>query len=136
MTKMAFYDLTSAEFANERDRIAAAALDAARRAATERLIAGPAAGAGDASAATEVLVSRDTRDSRYELLSAFEKQWALLVLHLVVEVVTDPSPAVRDARDRGATVADIAATLGITEQGVYSRYADQVVRKPRKRNPR
>ena len=131
---MAFYELTDDQVSTAQSQIADAALAAARLDATERLIAGPAAGAGDPHAARAVLVTRDNTDGRYELLSAFEKQWALLVLRLLAGVVTDPSAAVRDARDRGATAAEIAATLGITEAAVYKRYANHVVRRPRKQS--
>jgi hypothetical protein len=78
-------------------------------------------------------MARDPADSRYELLKAFERQWAALVIRIVTPVVADPAAAVSDARDRGVTVAVIAAALGITPQGVYARYADQVVRHPRPR---
>ena len=128
---MAFNDLTEEQSAAARSAIADASLASARLIATRHLVAGPAAAAGDADKATAVLVTRDTSDSRFELLSAFEKPWSLLVLRLISGVVADPSPAVRDARERGATVAEIGATLGITEAAVYKRYAEQVVRKKR-----
>ena len=96
-------------------------------------LAGPAAGLPiDAQDAADVLAARDDNDPRFEALSYFEKPWALLVLRLVARVLADPGAAVRDARARGATVADIAATLGITTNGVYKRFGDNVVRRPRR----
>lgn len=127
--QMALYGLTDEQADAAREAIAVAALDAARLAAAAHLVTGLADGAGDASAATSVLIERDTSDPRYALLSAIEKSWALLALQLVAGVVSDPSRAVRDARDRGATVAEIAATLGITEPAIYKRYAEQVRRR-------
>ncbi|GAB5010940.1 hypothetical protein MAHJHV63_50350 [Mycobacterium avium subsp. hominissuis] len=38
----------------------------------------------------------------------------------------------RGARDRGATMAEIASALGSTEQAVYARYADYAVRRKRR----
>lgn len=74
-------------------------------------------------------MTSDHRDPRYELLHAFEKPWALLVVRILA-TVCDPTPAIADARLRGVTVPAIAKTLGVSHQAIYSRYAD-VVRKPR-----
>ena len=115
-------------------RIAAAAFEEARLFATEQLVNGPAAGIITADDALALLVTQNQHDPRYELLAAFEKQWALLTLGLLANVVTDPTPAVRDARNRGATVTDIATTLGITTQAVYKRYPTTTTRKPHKNN--
>lgn len=130
---VAFHEMSDEEAAADAEHVAAAALAAARLTATRKLLAGPAAGLHmSAHDAAEVLTARDDTDSRFEALSYFEKPWALLVLRLVALVLIDPGAAVRDARARGATVADIAATLGVTTNGVYKRFGDNVVRRPRK----
>ncbi|XTP38552.1 hypothetical protein ACORG1_34460 (plasmid) [Mycobacterium sp. TJFP1] len=127
---MAFDDLSDEALAAASDAVATAALRAARLEAAQRLLAGPGAGAGDdAAGAVEVLIRSDPGDPRYELLHAFEKPWALLVIRILA-TVCDPAPAIVDARRRGVTVPAIAKTLGVSHQAVYSRYAD-IVRKPR-----
>lgn len=133
---MAFHELAADELAAERSRLAAEALTAVRLAATRRLIAGPVTSAfnpDDAAAVSGILTARDTDDPRYELLQAFEKPWALLVLTLTNGVLEDSSAAIRDARERGVSVAEIAAALGLTENGVYKRYGADVVLRPRRR---
>jgi hypothetical protein len=127
---VALYGLSDEQAAAARADIAEAALDAARLAAARHLLAGLAAGAGDAHTVTEVLTTRDPTDSRYELLSAIAKPWALLSLQLVAGILSDPSTAVADARDCGASVTEIASTLGVTEPAIYKRYAAQL-RRPR-----
>ena len=126
---MAFHELTGDTAACGHARIAAAAFEEARMFATEQLVNGPAAGIITADDALALLVTQNHHDPRYELLAAFEKQWALLTLGLLATVVTDPTPAVREARNRGATVTDIATTLGITTQAVYKRYPNTTTRK-------
>lgn len=126
---VAFDDISTEQLAHASGRVAAAALHAARLAAAERLVAGPASSVVDAGAAVEILLTRDPEDSRYELLRAFEKAWSVLVIRILAPVA-DPTEALRDARDRGVTVAAIATALGITPQGVYARYADAVRRPP------
>lgn len=127
---VAFDDLSDEALAAASDAVATAALLAARLEAAQRLLAGPGAGAGDDPAgAVEVLIRSDPADPRYELLHAFEKPWALLVIRILA-TVCDPAPAIEDARRRGVTVPAIAKTLGVSHQAVYSRYAD-IVRKPR-----
>jgi hypothetical protein len=129
---VAFNDLAASELDAAKDRIVSAVIDLARQMATEHLVSGPVAGAVNVEDALRILLTRDDTDERYELLSAFEKQWAQLVLQFAARTLADPSPAVRDARDRGVGVADIASALGISEQGVYKRYATEVVRRPRR----
>lgn len=127
---VAFDDLSDDALAAASDVVAGAALRAARLEATRRLLAGPGAGAGDdPAAAVEVLVRSDHGDPSYELLHAFEKPWALLVIRILA-TVCDPAPAIEDARRRGVTVPAIAKTLGVSHQAIYSRYAE-IVRKPR-----
>jgi DNA invertase Pin-like site-specific DNA recombinase len=46
-----------------------------------------------------------------------------------LEPVTNPAAAIRDARSRGVTVAEIADALGIAHQTVYARYGDQISRR-------
>lgn len=133
--QVAFHDLTDDEAKEAGANIADVALAEARLIASQRLIAGPAAGTTyDAHTVAAVLTARDQSDARYENLSYFEKPWALLVLRLISGVLADPREAVADARTRGVTVAEIAATLGITENGVYKRYGSSVV--TRRRAPR
>ena len=130
--RVAFQDMTDEEAAINAEHVTEAALTAARLIAARRLLDGPAAGLPiEARDAAAVLTARDDSDPRFEALSYFEKPWALLVLRLVTLVLADPGAAVRDARARGVTVADVAATLGITTNGVYKRFGTDVVRRPR-----
>ncbi|RFZ07532.1 hypothetical protein DSM43518_03338 [Mycobacterium marinum] len=127
---MAFDDLTDDALAAASDVVAAAALHEARLEATRLLIAGPGAGVGaDAVGALEALMASDHGDPRYELLHAFEKPWSLLVVRILA-AVSDPRPAIKDARRRGVTVPAIAKSLGVSHQAIYSRYAD-ILRKSR-----
>lgn len=126
---MAFDDLTGEDLRAASDQVAAVALHSARLQAAERLVAGPAAGVGDAATALAVLLTRNPDDAHYELLQAFERSWSALVIRILAPVA-DPSAALQDARERGVTVAAIAKALGISQQGVYQRYGD-IVRKPR-----
>ncbi|MFN6548577.1 hypothetical protein [Mycolicibacterium nivoides] len=128
---MAFDDLSAEDLAAASSRVAADALHSARILAAEHLVAGPGAGAGAADSAVEVLLARDSADSRFELLKAFEKAWAILTIRILAPVA-DAAPAIQDARARGVTAAAIAKALGVTQQALYQnpRYAD-MVRKPR-----
>lgn len=131
---VAFGDLTSEQTATAQKAIANAALESAQLLATHYLLAGPLSGVvSNAKQAADVLRNRTAEDPQYELLHAFERPWALLVVRLLASVVSDPATAVRDARDRGATVPEIAETLGMTEAAVYRRYPDEVVRRTRKK---
>lgn len=123
-----FDDLTAAQLAADRQAVTRSALYAARLAATRRLIASLPGDLGEPEAVQSVLVDRDATDHRHELLSSFEKAWSLLVIRIVATTVSKPTEAVADARLRGATVPQIATALGITPQGVYSTYGDQVRR--------
>jgi hypothetical protein len=131
---VAFGDLTGEQTAAAQRTIADAALESAQLVAAEYLLAGPLSGVvSDSKQVANVLRSRLTSDPNFELLQAFEKPWALLVVRLIAGVVSDPATAVRDARDRGAGVPEIAETLGITEAAVYRRYPKEVVRRTRKK---
>jgi hypothetical protein len=133
---MAFHELTAAELADEHSRLVDEALAAARLAAAQRLINGPVAGVfepEDAAAVSAALTARATDEPRYELLEAFERPWSLLVVKLISGVLDDASAAIRDARERGVSLAEIAAALGITASGLYKRYGDHVVLRPRRR---
>ena len=55
------------------------------------------------------------------------------MLKLISGVLDDASAAIRDARQRGVSMAEIAAALGITESGVYKCYGNQVVLHHRRR---
>jgi len=127
---VAFDDLTAEDLAAACSRVAADALHSARLVAAECLVAGPGASAGDAATAVDVL-ARDPADSRFELLQAFEKPWAALVIRILAPVA-DPTSAIRDARDRGITAAAIAKALGVTQQALYQnpRYAEFVRKRP------
>lgn len=127
---MAFDDLSEEDLALATSRVAADALYSARLLAADRLVQGPGRGAGDAAAAVDVLLARDPADARYELLQAFEKPWATLVIRILAPVA-DPAPAMQDARDRGATAAAIAKALGVSQQALYQnpRYAEIVRRR-------
>lgn len=126
---VAFDDLSDDALAAASNAVAQAALNAARLEATERLLAGPGAGAGtNAEDALAVLLAADHTDPRYELLHAFEKPWSLLVVRILAPVC-DPAPAIEDARRRGVTVPAIARTLGVSHQAIYSRYAEIVRRR-------
>lgn len=123
---MAFDDLLSDELTSERRHIFAGAVEAAQLAAARRLTA-ELGHIVDAPQLVEILVTHDTDNSRYDLLKAFEKRWALLVLRLLAGTLLHPAVAVSDARERGATVPENAEALGLTTQGVYATYRDQVV---------
>lgn len=127
---MAFDDLSDEELALATSRVAADALHSARLLAADRLVHGPGRGAGDAAAAVDILLARDPADARYELLQAFEKPWATLVIRILAPVA-DPAPAMQDARDRGVTAAAIAKALGVSQQALYQnpRYAEIVRRR-------
>ena len=129
--------ITDEELATCRAAVAEAAHAAARSAATHHLVKGlsglVSSLAADAEdAITAALVARDT--SAHVWLAPYEAPWALLVLRLLAGTVSDVTGPVSDARERGATVPDIAAALGITTQRVYAAYADQVVRRRRSKN--
>ena len=123
---MAFDDLDDSALRNARDRIAEAALTTARLIAAERLSSAIGAGAPDPETVVSVLLARDPADDRYDLLRGFEQRWALMVIKLL-EPVTNPAAAIRDARLRGVTISSIADLLGIASQTVYQRYGDQII---------
>jgi len=127
---VAFDDLSDEDIALATSLVAADALRSARLLAADRLVNGPGRGAGDAAAAVDVLLARDPADARYELLQAFEKPWATLVIRILAPVA-DPAPAMQDARDRGVTASAIAKALGVSQQALYQnpRYAEIVRRR-------
>lgn len=124
---MAFDTLTEEELAAERRRICAATIEAAQLAAAGLLVSALGADIGSAETVVKVLTNSDHNDHRRELLEAFEKRWSLLVLRLLAGTVARPEAAVLDARQRGATVPEIAAALGLTTQGIYAKFRDQIV---------
>ncbi|MGB2920919.1 MAG: hypothetical protein WBC15_12455 [Mycobacterium sp.] len=117
-----FDDLTADELSGDRDAVARAGLEAARLKAAARFIDGPGAGLGRPAALVELLMDRDTADPRWERLGPFEQRWALLVVQIVASV-TDPHPAVADARRRGCSWAAIGTALGVTPQSAHQRFA-------------
>lgn len=117
---VAFDDLDPATLQSATDRIAAAALHEARLVAAESLaVLGPTA--SDPETTVSVLLARDPKDERYDILRAFERRWSILVARLLDQGI-DAAAAIRDARARGVTVATIADALGIAHQTVYARY--------------
>ena len=132
---MAFDDLTDDELTSERRGIFVGAVEAAQLAAAQRL----AAELGHLMTARDVVdtfVVGEAESPHHDLLKAFEKRWSLLVLRLLAGVVGQPAAAVSDARKRGATVPEIAEALGLTTQGVYATYRDQVVGQGQRSRPR
>jgi len=122
---VAFDDLDPAALRAAGNRITAAALHEARLVAAERMapVLGPTT--ADPETTVAVLMARDPSDERYDILKAFERRWAILVVRLL-EPGIDTAAAIRDARSRGVTVAAIADALGIAHQTVYARYGDQI----------
>ncbi len=114
-----------------REAITDAAVAAARHVATRHLMAGmPGLGSSEAEeAVVSALIDRDS--ASHPWISGCERAWGLLVLQLLAGTLSDLRDPVRDARERGATVAEIAAAIGVSSQAIYSTYAEQVVRKKR-----
>lgn len=130
---MAFDDLSDDELAAEQRRIHNGALETAQLAAAQRLTV-ELGNLMTAQSVLDTLALDDADLPHYDLLKAFEKRWALLVLRLLAGIVADPAVAVSDARERGATVPEIAETLGLTTQAVYTRYRTQVVGRGRRQS--
>lgn len=126
--------MTDDELRLGRAAVVESAITEARRLATRRvardlsgLVRALADGAEDAI--TESLTSRNFVEQPW--LVSYEVPWALLVLTLLSGSIADLSAVVGDARDRGATVPQIAKALGIANQSVYATYGEQVVRRRR-----
>jgi hypothetical protein len=130
---VAAISITDDELLVGRAAVAEAALGVARKAATHHLTKGLAGlGAVDADAEdaiTDALINRNL--AAHAWLSPYEVPWSLLVLRLLSGTVSSLAAPIAEARDRGATVPEIAAAIGITTQSVYATYADQVVRRRR-----
>lgn len=119
-----FDDLTDAELDFAAHVARESVYDAARLFAAQRLIdlsVGVSGVVDEPGAAVAVLMGRDSTDPRFELLSAFEQRWSLLVLRITKEVLR-PTEAVADARRRGATWAQIGAVLGVTASSACNRF--------------
>jgi hypothetical protein len=118
-----FDDVTTDWIASSRKAAVEAALRAARLAAAERLLSGPAAGHRlTAVEAVDVLLARDNTDPTYDVLQPYESRWAVLVVRIVLgtDVAGD---AVSDARARGTTWATIGEALGgLSPQAVQQRF--------------
>ncbi|KRQ23308.1 MULTISPECIES: hypothetical protein [unclassified Mycobacteroides] len=121
-----FDDLTPDELSSAHATITTTGIHAARLIAADRLASGPAEGLGTPETLVELLQQRDTTDPRWERLQPFEQRWSLLVVRLLDAVSKDPSQAVADARNRGATWAAIADTLGVKTPSAYQRFRHQV----------
>jgi hypothetical protein len=67
--------------------------------AAERLVPVLGSTAADPTATVTVLMARDPDDESYDILRGFEQRWAVLVVRLL-EPVTNPAAAIRDARSR------------------------------------
>lgn len=120
---MAFDDLSDAEVSAAADQARAAVYDAARLIAARRLISTATRVVDDPEQLVDVLMRRDPDDPRFELLTAVEQRWALVVLRIVNEVLR-PDEAVADARRRGVTWAGIGAALGVTASSACHRFGD------------
>jgi hypothetical protein len=116
-----FDDLSDAEVAAAADDARAAAYAAVRLIAAERLIGAVTRVVDEPRELVDVLMRRDPDDPRFELLTAVEQRWALVVLRIVNEVLR-PDEAVTDARRRGATWAAIGAALGVTASSACHRF--------------
>ncbi|MDX1887905.1 hypothetical protein [Mycolicibacterium sp. 120270] len=116
-----FDDVPAEALSQHRAEIAADALATARTIAAGYLSRGPGDGI-DPVLVAETLIRRDASDSFYERLAPFEKRWALLVIRLL-HPVADPSDAVKDAVDRGATWAEIGDALGIARQTAHKHFS-------------
>lgn len=109
-----------------------AALDAARHEAAALVIdwlraSGIAHSDAQPQDVVDIFLRQDPNDARYQVLSAFEKQWSVLVAQLT-ERACRPGPhspdalAVNDARERNVTWQAIADALHITAQSAHTRY--------------
>ena len=118
-----FDDLSEAEVSAAANEARTATYDAARLIAAQRLIAATTAAGvvNDPDELVSVLMLRDLGDPRFELLSAVEQRWALVVLRIVNEVLR-PDEAVADARRRGVTWAGIGSALGVTASSACHRF--------------
>lgn len=121
---MLFDDVTDDWLTHTRESATAAALYAARRAAAERLIRGPASGHRlTAEGAVDILMTRDSSDPLYDVLQPYERRWAALVVRALLGISVAESEAVNDARLRGATWAAIGEVLGgLTAQAAQQRF--------------
>ncbi len=131
---MAALPISDEQLTVGRRAVAAAALEAARESATRHLIGGLGGLSdvlrGDADGVvTKALQDRDF--AAHAWLAPYEVSWCLLVVQFLSGANENLANAVRLARDRGATVPEIAAALGTSTQNVYTVYADQVVRRRR-----
>lgn len=122
---VAFDDINDVDLAAARSQVRDATLTAAQLDAAQRL-AGDLGGLIDAEAIVEILTS-DADHPHAELVRNFGARWALLVLRLLTGTLTHPAAAVADARRAGATVAQIAAAIGLTPQGLYATYRDHII---------
>ena len=123
MGRVPFDDLSEGEISAAAAEARAATYDAARLIAARRLIAATTAAGvvNDPDELVSVLMLRDLGDPRFELLSAVEQRWALVVLRIISEVLR-PDEAVADARRRGVTWAAIGAALGVTASSACHRF--------------
>ena len=121
--KAVFDELTSDELAAATADAAAAGMNAARLIAAARLA--KVGGLGRPAAVVKLLMDRDETDPKWERLEPFERRWSLLVVRIVAAVM-DPTPAIKDARERGASWASVGAALGVTVQTAHERFAERV----------
>jgi hypothetical protein len=116
----------AAELARHQAEIAAKALATARRIASTWLASGPGVGL-DPDQITDTLARRDVADPQYLRLAPYEKRWVVLVIKLLRSVM-DPTTAVNDAHNRGASWADIGDALGIARVTAYKRFGSKTNR--------
>jgi hypothetical protein len=109
--RVPFDDLSDAEVAAAADHARTAAYAAVRLTAARHLIGAVIGVVDEPEELVDVLMRRDLGDLRFELLTAVEQRWALVMLRIVNEVMR-PNEAIADARRRGASWAAIGAALG------------------------
>lgn len=120
-------------------QVRAAALDAARRIAsnriTNRLTAAGMTLPGDAEHITTVLLAADPTDPRWGALSAYRLDWSLHVLALISNALverrrqrirTPDVDAVAAALDAGATWKQIGEAVGSKPAAAHSRYRQRL----------
>ncbi|OWL98129.1 hypothetical protein B7435_26010 [Mycolicibacterium peregrinum] len=129
---MADLPITDDQLSAGRAAVADAALTAAQEAATRHLISGLSGLSLNADAAPTITTALNTRDfATHAWLAPYEVPWSLLIIRLLAGASPNLATVVGEARNRGATVPQIAAAIGTSTQNVYTTYADQVVRKKR-----
>ena len=116
-----------------------AALSEAQQIASERLVTWlRSSGVGLAEKPeeiTRILLSRDSSDSRFQVLQSFSERWALDVVSIVTSALvprrgqrlrTPDVVAVEAALNSGASWAAIGAAIGVAAPTAHIRYKDRL----------